>query len=172
MSVIAALSKEHLVFRTLIDRLERSLGYDEQTARAEVRDTLLVLLPALDIHEEIEEAVFGHPTYASKEDAKYLLGETEHQHRQIQELRARLIDALGGGSQDSLKHLKSFVAELVQKLRLHFETEEKKLWPHYQIYSRSLDASIKRRLEEKVKDLRKNVEKHRLAVADYLNIRR
>ena len=172
MSVIGGLMSEHEIFKGLADRLEKSLDYEEPALRSEVRDTLLILLPALDVHEEIEETVFGHPLYASKEEAKLLLGETEYQHGQIQKLRAELIAALQTDSPESLPLLKILAADLVKKLRLHFETEEKRLWPHYRAYSRSMDKSIKRRLREQVRQLRKGIDDQRFALADYFGIRK
>ena len=172
MNVIPDLAREHKIFAALIDRLERSPAYNEKTMRGEVRDVLLVLLPALDLHEQIEETVFGHPAYAAKEDAKHLLGETEYEHRQIQALQEELIEALALDSQTPIAPLKSLVVRIATKLRLHFETEEKRLWPHYRAFSRSLDQSVKRRVEEQVKALGKDVEKRLVAVADYLSIRR
>ena len=59
MSILDTLAREHLVFTRLIERLERCARKDDESARRDARDTMLVLLPALDRHAEIADGVSG-----------------------------------------------------------------------------------------------------------------
>lgn len=173
MSILKTLAREHRVFSRLIDRIERSIAYDEATARSELRDALLVLFPALDKHEEIEDLVFDHPPRASGGSVKRLLAEVDCQHKTIERLRQDINVALESSSRQSFDYVKSTAQELVQKMRLHFETEEKRLWPCYEhSLRRPTDLWRERIARESVKALERNVELSRMAIADYLGGRK
>jgi hemerythrin len=173
MSILKTLAREHRVFSRLIDSIERSLDYEEQTARAELRDALLVLFPALDKHEEIEDLVFERPPHAPGKEVRRLLTEVERQHKSIGLLRRDLNAALDASSRQSFDYVKSVTLELVQKLRLHFQTEESRLWPCYeQAQRRSMDQWRDRLAREGVKALERDVELSRMAIDEYLGGRK
>jgi hypothetical protein len=49
-------------------------------------------------------------------------------------------------------------------LRTHFKTEKESLWPHYENFSRSLDVSIRRRLDQSVKALESDIAANGLSI--------
>jgi|GEM_PF-5386637 len=169
MRAIDALTKEHRVFLRLIDRIERALRRQETQARAEVRESLLVLLPALDRHEEIEDSVFAGEDSAPEGDGKALLAELRREHARVNLLRAEIAEALGG-AENSWGGFGASVAELTAKLRDHFIVEEKRLWPRYaRTAGRSRDKSAARRVLREVRRLEGEIDKNRLIVSDYLS---
>lgn len=169
MSVIATLTREHRLFGRLGDRLERSLAYDEKMALGAVREALLVLLPALDRHEEIEGLIFARPAYACGRRAKKLLALVGAQHEELDGLRGDITDILRDSGHVPFERLRSLVVLFVQRLRLHFETEETILWPHYgKTMSRSVEQSLERRTRERVRTLELEIQKNLAMMADYL----
>jgi hypothetical protein len=172
MSVIRGLAREHAAFAKLIERLEASAAGDEQAARRDVRNTLLILLSALDKHEKAEDVVFGQPGYAFREDAKLILDAVASQHRRFQELRLEFLETVTSSEDVPLQRLRFLVKRMAETLRAHFKTEEERLWPHYEKYSRSLDASIRRRLELSVKAVDNEIAANRAAVSQYLEARK
>jgi hypothetical protein len=166
MSVLDTLSREHRLFTRLADRLENSVKLAEDAARSEMKNVLLLLLPALDTHEEIEDLVFGHP-YAAQPGARVILAEVSAQHSEILALREDLLVALREAAGCPFAALSQMVLNLVQKLKLHFITEETGLWPHYAA-SRARNGALARQAERRVKDLETDVEKQSVMIADYL----
>jgi iron-sulfur cluster repair protein YtfE (RIC family) len=171
MNVIRGLAREHAAFTKLIERLEAGAAGDEKTARREVRNTLLILLSALDKHEKVEDVVFGNPSYASSEEAKRILEEVESQHQELQELRLEFLEAATSSDAVPMQRLKFLVSRMADGLRMHFKTEEERLWPHYENFSRSLDASIRSRIERSVKDLESDIAANSAEISDYLHAR-
>ena len=102
MSLLDILYHEHEIFLKIIDRMERSFKYDEATVRDELRDAFLILLPALQKHEHIENLIFSHPARASRGPAKKLMAEIEAQHRKIKSLKTELQKALADSDHSSL----------------------------------------------------------------------
>jgi iron-sulfur cluster repair protein YtfE (RIC family) len=172
VSVIQGLRREHADFTKLIKRLEASATGDSSTARREVRNTLLILVSALDKHEKVEDVVFGNPSYASREDAKRIIDQVEFQHQKIQELRLEFLEAIISSDAVPIQRLQFLVSRMADSLRMHFKTEEECLWPHYENFSRSLDASIRRRLDQSVKTLESDIAANSAAIADYLETRK
>lgn len=169
MSIFATLAREHRLFRRLIDKLERSLQYQEELARKELRDAILVLLPALDRHEEIEHLLFDHPEYSGHKEAKKLLGIVDAQHRKIKALRKDLRAFIGECDAYSLARLRALGFLFIGRLRLHFETEETMLWPHYNSPgSRSIRRSIELKTRRKVRVLEAEVKSYWTQVEDYI----
>lgn len=169
MSVLETLAREHRVFEALVGRLESALKYPEDLARSEWRKIFLVLLPALDRHEEIENIVFEDPACLSKEGSRRLLGEVERQHGNISLLRRDVLEALQDTGLPGFPHVGSLISQLAWRLRDHFRAEETRLWPHYRkAMSRSLDRSISRRVGEKLRQLKRDVSVGETAVADYI----
>ena len=169
MSILDTLSKEHQLFRRLLDRLEKSLERPEEEAREELQEILLVLFPALNKHEEIESAVFDPEDYGREAGAKEILDFIERQHQSIGSLREEILQVLQGAERYSYEHLKSLVTLLVVGIRRHLDSEEIRLWPHYlRTVSRSLGHSMGRRAESLVKELERDIQQRELMISDYL----
>lgn len=168
MSVLRGLAREHAAFARLISRLEESAGGDPKSARRNVRNSLLILLSALDRHEKVEDIVFGNPTYAGREDARLILEQVEFQHGLIQDLRAEFLDTITASEAVPIPRLKFLATRLAECLRAHFRTEEESLWPHYESVSRSLGAATRRRLERDVRALESEISANSASLADYL----
>ena len=169
MSVLTALAREHQVFLRLIGRIENELNGPESTARGEVRELLLVFLPALDQHEEIEESVFADPSYASVEEMKEIFLELGREHDRVNLLRAEIAQTLASmdGPWESFK---TQIFELTVSLRGHFQVEERRLWPRYlRTIGRSQDRSASRRVDREVRRFVREVNKNRLIVSSYLS---
>jgi hemerythrin-like domain-containing protein len=172
VGVIAALAKEHAVFLRMIGRIERALAWSEAAGRMEVRESLLVFLPALDEHERIEDVVFADPAYASAEGADRIRAELAREHGRVDLMRAEIRLALEN-AECPWDAFKNQVAELTRKLRLHLAAEEKRLWPHYaRTMSRSRDRSAARRVDRETDRLEREIASNRRSVDDYLEGRR
>lgn len=172
MNVIRGLAREHAAFLFPIKRLETSIAGDEATARREMRNALLILLSALDEHERVEDAVFGDPCFASREDAARIIDQVALQHRKIRNLRAELREAITASDTVPIQRLELMERRIADSLRAQFETEEARLWPHYKNVRRSCDATIRRRLERVVKAVESDIAASSAAVSDYLEARR
>lgn len=169
MNLIDILSREHKIFLGILGRMEKSFKYDEATARRELRDAFLTLLPALQKHEEIEALVFRPPERASGGPAKRLSAEIEAQHRQIEALRGELQKALAEAGSSSFERLKFLAFEIEEKLRLHFRTEETRLWPNYRLaIGRWSESEVARRALRQVGELERCVAQNRVLIAEYL----
>lgn len=168
MKVLKSLAEEHRIFRGLIARIERALGCPEPQLRSEILEALLVLLPALDRHERIEDLAFSNPSYRKSPGAAVLLKELERQHRDVERLRKEIDDSLKMDELpvDEVRRLASLLAT---RLTAHFATEERRLWPHYErTVSRTLDRSNGRRTRREVRKLAQETDETRRAVSDYL----
>jgi hemerythrin-like domain-containing protein len=172
VSVLAALTREHALFHRMIDRLERASAWEETAARAEIRQSLLILLPALDKHEEIEDLVFSDPIYVTREGADLIGAELKREQGRVNLIRGEIRRTIEVANAPR-ERLAAVVSDLVRILREHFRIEEKRLWPHYaRSMSRSRDKSASRRVDREVRRLEKEIELNRLAVSDYLEGRR
>jgi phenylalanyl-tRNA synthetase beta subunit len=169
MSIFLTLSKEHELFHELIHRLEHSLKYDEPMAREELKRAVLVLLPALKRHEDIEDFVFANPVYQSREGARGILALVEVQHRKIEALRKDILEFLQTQEKYDFPRLKSMILTLCERLRLHFHIEETRLWPHYnQTMGRSVGQSINLRAQRQLKLLEDEIRQTRVMASDYV----
>ncbi|MBI4376774.1 MAG: hemerythrin domain-containing protein [Elusimicrobia bacterium] len=169
MSVFLTLTKEHRLFQQLISRLEHSLRYGEDDARAELRRILLVLLPALKRHEQMEDLIFQDPLYRSDKGARRLLVLVEGQHRRIGALHGELLGLLAQQGQVDFRRLRDLMFVFCEKLRLHFHDEETGLWLHYnQTMSRSLEHSINARASQQVRRLEREIRETWSVVSDYV----
>ncbi|MFI5361756.1 MAG: hemerythrin domain-containing protein [Elusimicrobiota bacterium] len=172
MSVLQDLSSEHAAFTRLIERLEASAAADEMTARRDIRPTILILLSALDVHEEIEDAVFGDSSYAASKDAKLIIDRVERQHQTIADLRLAILAAIGSSDAVGIQRLKSLVSRIASALRSHFKTEEELLWPHYEKFYGSLDESRRRRIEERIKAVETDIAVNGAAISRNIEARK
>lgn len=168
MSLFAVLAKEHLLFKRLVDRLERALSYDPRTAKSEIRETLLVLFPALERHEELEDLLFAPRGRPRSSAAKKAATRVEVQHRRIAALRADAAERLAMAEDATAGDLPAVILPLVKRLREHFRTEETVLWPHYEGSSRSLTRGLERRAAARVKELESEVRRSQRTIRDYL----
>jgi hypothetical protein len=171
MSVIKSLAREHAAFAKLIERLVASAAGDEKTARRGVQNVLLVLLvllSALDRHEKVEERVFRDPAYASREGARAILARVEAEHRELQERRTAFLETLTGGGDVPIARLRLLTGGLAEALLAHFRTEEERLWPHYERFSRSLDGALRRRLELGIQALEGDISDNGASLARFL----
>lgn len=153
MPIIATLIKEHRMFEGLAERLERSLILEETLARSELRDTLLVLVPALERHEELEALAFHEPSEA--------LTKTEAQHRLLEQLRGQTFQALQASDAVGFPALKDLVRRLTSALREHFATEEKLLFP-------TARPSSRRAVQAQVERMEKDIQEYWREIEDYL----
>lgn len=172
MNVIRGLAREHAAFAFPIKRLETSIAGDEATARREMRNALLILLSALDEHERVEDAVFGDPCFASREDAARIIDQVKLQHQKIRNLRAELREAITASDTVPIQRLEFMERRIAASLRAQFETEKECLWPHYQKVRRSCDALIRRRLERMVKAVESDIAANSAVISEYLEGRR
>ncbi len=172
MSVLAGLAREHAIFKKLLERLEASAARDEATARRDVRKTLLILVSALDKHEKVENLVFGDPSYASREGAKLIVDQVGRQHQELSDLRLEFLEATSASEAAPLALLKRLVSLMAEGMRAHFRTEEEVLWPHYEDFSRSLDAAIRFKIERSVQDLERAVDANSAEISDYLETKK
>lgn len=169
MSIVEVLTREHRVFERLIGRIERSLKLDEVHAREELRESILVLLVALERHEDIENLVFRQTSAADKRGARALFHEIAVQHRKIGALKDELLQAFDEAQADSYDSIKSLALQLVGKLRSHFQTEENRLWPRYLgLSSRSLERSVSQRAKQSVIKLERDITENTSAVSQYM----
>lgn len=148
MSVFASLFLAHRLMERLIARLERSPRRGAPTAGKEARDTFLVLLPALERHEKIEDLVFGAA----------MPEEVALQHRKLDRLRAEIAQLIGGADGGDHARFAVLVPLLAAMLRRHFLLEERVLWPRYRARGRCLERSTERAARKQVRDLEREIE--------------
>jgi hemerythrin-like domain-containing protein len=158
MIVAELFTKEHALFRVLLDKLEFDLARQEDRARVDVSDALGALLPSLDRHAEIEEIVFRYRPDGVGNDPG-ALSEVAAQHRELAALRNAVLFALERSSEEyPFAKLKTLTESLINDLRLHLETEETRLWPFYQgALKRPLDAVVPIHLEKRAEALEKEL---------------
>ncbi|MBI3553395.1 MAG: hemerythrin domain-containing protein [Elusimicrobia bacterium] len=166
MSVLDTLSGEHALFVGLVKDLQNGLKYDEETARRLVRDVLLILLPALEKHEQIEDLVFGGASWPGRSTQR-VAAELNKEHWRIALLRGELTELMKESSQCPFGRYQEKVMELAVKLHEHFLMEETRLWPRYrELAGRSVNRSLERRAQEQLKRLLREVERRKAMFSD------
>lgn len=131
MIVAELLSREHALFRALLDRLELDLAERGESARRDVAQALAALLPAIDQHEAIEDITFRHPPDGINGQPDSL-AEITVQHREISAVRDQILAVLERAAEPcSIVAISELVVSLIRKLRVHLVTEERRLWPLY-----------------------------------------
>lgn len=154
MSVFNALLREHAAFRKLAKRLRRAPDHDPDTARQELRACLLLLLPALDRHESLEDEMFG---------------DANPQHAALDRIKERLREALSDADLRKTAELSELSKSLARLLVRHFDDEEKLIWPEYKrIMERTLDNSFSKRAERHATQLEQEILLNRKLVDEYL----
>lgn len=159
MTIAEHFTKEHALFRVLVNELELDLARAEDRARADVSDALRVLLPSLDRHAEIEEIAFRYPPDNVDDDPK-ALAEVAAQHRALAALRNEILFALERSSEEyPFVKLRALTESLINDLREHLQTEELRLWPLYQeALKRPLDAVVPIHLDKRAQALEKDLD--------------
>jgi hypothetical protein len=165
MTIFQVLTREHRLFERLSSRLRGAGELGPSHGRARVAEVLLVLLPALQRHDALEETVFGRPRGEWPRD-ELLAGElVEAQHGALRELRSSIEAVLAGESKSTFPRLAELAELLADKLQWHFRSEEMLLWPLYaKRESRSLARSGLREAERGVRELEDSVESLEKAV--------
>ena len=151
MSLLDLLAGEHLMFRRILDRLEDDLARPEERARPLVSEGLLLLLPALDRHEEVEALIFERSAYAAMEVSRSVLAQMRAQHAGIDRLRKDILGALEFAEQCPFSVLSGLSSTLIADLRRHLKVEEDVLWPHYRsVMGRSSDHALSQQVRRRV----------------------
>jgi hypothetical protein len=158
MSVFHALSEEHALLLSLVGRLERAS--DVKDARA----LLLVLLRALEAHENLEHLIFDE-----ENEPAGALAHVERQHGALGELRAEALELLQSLSSGGDPALRGLVRRLSRLLRSHFQDEERILWP---LFNASAERSRFQRLARiaaaQLVTMKKELHDYRIALNEYL----
>lgn len=154
MELLETLAKEHRLIEALLKRLERGLLQAEDAARAELRETLYVLLAALKRHDEVEDLVFGTRSQARKSEEGEALAEVAFQHRNLEILLDDIRAAIASSSRYPVDSLRPAALRLSHRLREHFSTEETRLWPLCRgAWESALDPAVKKRAREHLEAL-------------------
>ena len=164
MSVLDTFAGEHAVFERLIQELQDALRQDEDSARRALRDTLLILIPALESHEKLEDLVFSG---AVKKGAGKAISELNKEHWRIALLRRELLEAMKDSWEFPFDKLSELMLKLVCELRQHFLMEERRLWPRYrELAGRSAGRALERRAQLQLKRLLGEVQRRREALTE------
>ncbi len=148
MNFFGEVKAEHRALERIIERLEIAAGIDGIGAWGRIWAVLAILLPMLENHEELEVFLIEKESYLREPGAAAILDEIEAQHLRLKKImeQIRILPIQPG--QGPLARLRRWSRELAALLRLHFKTEEDRLWPHYiRTMSRSLGRSMGRRIE-------------------------
>ena len=156
MSLLRSLSRAHELLSLLARRLGKSALLDAPVDEEEFRDTLIVLLRALEKHEKLEELVFrdGEGFPPRPPDA---LKAALSQHRRLDALRDELQRALSAAPRESAGFRRSAARRLARELLEHFRHEESELWPSWSTGSRSFDRLMEHAAEAQVKELERDM---------------
>lgn len=169
MSVFASLSREHALLLELVRRLEKASVADDAVA---VRDVLLVMLDALEVHEKLERLVFDEAPIDGDPAALRARELIDRQHEVIDGLRSDARELLAGAGGADAPALGATATRLAALLRRHFEDEERRLWP---VMHGCLGRSALSRLERSAREHARNLERQVVlcwaAVRDYLSER-
>lgn len=158
MSVFKALSEEHGLLLILVDRLERAADQKETHA------LLLVLLRALEAHENLEHMIFD-----AGKNISGALAHVERQHRALGALRAEALTLLQNLRGEHDAALRGLVRRLARLLRGHFRDEERTLWPSFNASAeRSRLQRLDRLARAQVRAMKKELDDYRIAVESYL----
>jgi hemerythrin-like domain-containing protein len=134
--------REHALFRSVLDELEQRMWREGEGARASLAESLRLLLPALDGHADVEGVVFRHPP-DEIDSLPDTLPQIADQHRVLAALRCDILSALEQSAEEcTFDRLRDLSASLTADLRQHLDTEERELWPLYQVALRKPISSF------------------------------
>ncbi len=168
MSVFNALGREHQLFESLLGRLEECLEEpDRENAVDEIKKLMLILLPALEKHEALEDELFPSGEDGEAEPKAGRLA--ARQHRALDAFRESLRRTLESTGRASFEEIRSAVLSFAEGLRRHFTTEERDLWPLYhRNMSRSLGNSTERRARRFVAAMERELKIREELIVGYL----
>lgn len=153
MTIFDSLNREHGLLRGLASRVEKAL---KRRRDEEVRGALTALEAALARHEEIEDLVMGPAERASDPALEREMRRTALQHAGLETIREemRALLSTDGGPGEADGRLAVLAALLVRRLRAHFLSEEKSLWPLLaKRAGRSIERSLANRAERELEEL-------------------
>ena len=170
MSLFISLSEEHALLLHIIGRLERGAADpDPRAADRETRNTLLVLLNALELHESLERLVFDsmpEMTSPAGEQARRLIA---GQHTVLTRVRDEARRALAEAPRSDSVAVQGVAKRLAHLLRRHFEDEERKLWPSFNACAqRSTLSRLSRLASEHLKTMTRELDLYWMAISDYM----
>lgn len=158
MSVFKSLAEEHGLLLVLAGRLERAC--DAKDARC----LLLVLLRALEAHENLEHLVVDEESPTSGASAHI-----ERQHAALRVLRAEALELLRDLGRKHDAAVRALIHRLTRTLRRHFQDEERTLWPSIHASAgRSRLQRLDRLARAQVQAMKIELDSYRIAVEDYL----
>lgn len=151
MSLLTTLATDHDLLMRLMESLELSIRQEQADGRVKTRDSLTLLLQALERHDALEALLLRatHPAASRAEERAIAL--VAVQHRLIDALRREIRAVLKDSSQYSVEGLKTLVLQLILKLKNHFKTEEAQLWPLLRQASQSVKRSPDHALGKRMK---------------------
>lgn len=161
MKAFRSLTQEHRIFERLIQKMEDALKQEEGRAREDIRAVLLVLSPALNRHEDVETAALARPKARAVKVPAKVFRKVERQHREVEALRGQVTTAVVDMDRYSFDFVRARVMELSRRLREHFATEERQLWPYYM-------PSQKRLVRDKVREVKHNIQEGERAVSEMI----
>ncbi|MBI5247594.1 MAG: hemerythrin domain-containing protein [Elusimicrobia bacterium] len=170
MSVFTSLAEEHALLLRVIGRLERgAVDPDPRAADRETRNTLLVLLRALEAHERLEHLVFDEAPAMSTPDGERARRLIEGQHFVLTRLREEARDLLAQKPDGDGVALRAAAVRLARLLRLHFTDEERKLWPTFNaVAGRSTLHRLSRQASVQLRLMTREIDLYWAAINDYM----
>ena len=160
MNLFGEVKAEHHALERMIERLGLAARIDGIGAWGRIWAVLALLLPVLENHEELETFLIEKESYLKEPGAAAILDEIEEQHLHLKKLMEQIRSLPIQPAQGPLSRLRRWSEELAALLRLHFKTEEDRLWPHYiRTMSRSLGRSMGRLMENNALGAKKILKK-------------
>ncbi len=160
MNFFTEVKAEHRALERIIERLEVAVRIEGIGAWGRIWGVLAILLPILEIHEEMENSLIEKESYLKEPGAAVILDAIEEQHLHLKQLIEQISNLPLQPGPGPLSRLRKWSKELVALLRAHFKVEEERLWPHYaRTMSRSLGRSMGRRIESNTQGVEKIIKK-------------
>ena len=158
MNFFREVKAEHRVLEKIVERLELAAQVEGIGAWGRIWGVLAILLPILEIHEEMENSLIEKESYLKERGAAAILDAIEEQHLHLKRLIEQISALPLQPGHGPLGRLRKWSKELAWRLRDHFKMEEERLWPHYsRTMSRSLVRSMGRRIESNVLGVEKMI---------------
>ena len=170
MSVFDSLTREHALMLKLVSRLERAAAEaDARVAAHETRTILLVLFKALEAHEHLEHLIFDECPELPTEAACAALANVEAQHQALGALREEAVALLTSITPEGGESIRALAVRLAKLLRLHFEEEERRLWPSFNAYAgRSTLHRLSRQAREQFVTMERDINRYWTEVESYM----
>lgn len=168
MSVFKSLGDEHALILSLLGRLERAIADpDERSAVRETRNSLLVLVKALEAHDHLERLVFDPEPGVPAGAGGAPWASVERQHVALSALREEALSLLQELPREDPATVRGLSRRLARLLRRHFEDEERSLWPSFNATAgRSRLHLLDREARAQVKTMKKEFDAYLSAFED------